>query len=90
MALATQPSILLLDEPTSGMGPEETQKTAEIVNQLKGNLTILVIEHDMDFVRSVSERITVLDRGVLLTEGTYAEIQTDDRVIKAYLGKGRR
>lgn len=90
MALATHPSILLLDEPTSGMGPEETKKTAEIVKQLKGNLTILIIEHDMDFVRSVSERITVLDRGLFLTEGTYAEIKTDDRVIKAYLGKGRQ
>ena len=89
MALATQPSILLLDEPTSGMGQEETRKTAEIVNRLKGKLTILIIEHDMDFVRSVSERITVLDCGVFLTEGTYDEIKVDDRVIKAYLGKGR-
>jgi urea ABC transporter ATP-binding protein UrtD len=90
MALATRPSLLLLDEPTSGMGAEETRQTAEIINQLKGDLTILIIEHDMDFVRTVSERITVLNRGVFLTEGTYDEVKTDERVIEAYLGRGRR
>jgi branched-chain amino acid transport system ATP-binding protein len=89
MALATNPALLLLDEPTSGMGREETQKTAELITQLKGNLTILVIEHDMDFVRSVSERITVFYRGSVLTEGTYNEVKTDQRVIEAYLGRGR-
>jgi len=89
MALATRPSLLLLDEPTSGMGAEETRRTAEIIHQLKGDLTILIIEHDMDFVRTVSERITVLNRGVFLTEGTYDEVKTDERVIEAYLGRGR-
>ena len=88
MALATDPTLLLLDEPTSGMGPEETQKTAELILGLKGSLTILVIEHDMDFVKSVSEKITVLNRGNFLTEGTYEEVKSDERVIEAYLGKG--
>ncbi|MBW2058422.1 MAG: ABC transporter ATP-binding protein [Deltaproteobacteria bacterium] len=90
MALATEPTLLLLDEPTSGMGREETEKTAELIRRLRGELTILVIEHDMDFVRSVSERITVLYRGGFLTEGTYDEIKADDRVIEAYLGRGRQ
>ncbi|MFH1933932.1 MAG: ABC transporter ATP-binding protein [Pseudomonadota bacterium] len=90
MVLATNPTLLLLDEPTSGMGTEETQKTTELIKQLKGDLTVLIIEHDMDFVRSVSERITVLDRGGFLTEGTYDEIKSDERVIEAYLGKVRR
>ncbi len=89
MALSTRPSLLLLDEPTSGMGAEETRRTAEIINQLKGDLTILIIEHDMDFVRTVSEQISVLNRGRLLTEGTYEEVKTDGRVIEAYLGKRR-
>ena len=89
MVLATNPALLLLDEPTSGMGREETQKTAELINKLKGGLTILVIEHDMDFVRSVSERITVLYRGSVLTEGSYKEVKADERVIEAYLGRGR-
>ena len=90
MVLATNPTLLLLDEPTSGMGTEETQKTTELIKQLKGDLTVLIIEHDMDFVRSVSERITVLDKGGFLTEGTYDEIKSDERVIEAYLGKVRR
>jgi branched-chain amino acid transport system ATP-binding protein len=90
MALSTRPSLLLLDEPTSGMGVEETRQTAEIISQLKGDLTILIIEHDMDFVRTVTERITVLNRGQFLTEGIYDEVKADKRVIEAYLGKGRQ
>ena len=90
MALAAGPSLLLLDEPTSGMGAEETKMTAEIVNQLKGEITTLIIEHDMDFVRSVSESITVLNMGRFLTEGSYEQIKTDEQVIQAYLGKGRK
>lgn len=89
MALAMEPKLLLLDEPTSGMGQDETFKTVELVNKLKGDLTIVVIEHDMEFVRSVAEKITVLDNGGLLTEGSYESIRTDERVINAYLGRGR-
>ena len=89
MALATNPDLLLLDEPTSGMGREETRKTAELVLRLKGSRTILVIEHDMAFVRQVADSITVLSKGEVLTEGTYESVKDDQRVIEAYLGKGR-
>ena len=89
MALAMNPTILLLDEPTSGMGHDETRRTAELINSLKGSYTIVVIEHDMEFVRSVADKITVLDGGTFLTEGNYEEIRSDDRVINAYLGRGR-
>jgi branched-chain amino acid transport system ATP-binding protein len=89
MAFATKPKLMLLDEPTSGMGREETTKTAALIKKLRGDRTILVIEHDMEFVKSVSERITVLYRGNVLTEGTYDEIKNDERVVNAYLGKER-
>lgn len=89
MAFATKPKLLLLDEPTSGMGREETAKTVALIKKLRGDRTILVIEHDMEFVKSVAERITVLYRGNVLTEGTYDEIKSDERVVNAYLGKGR-
>jgi urea ABC transporter ATP-binding protein UrtD len=89
MALATEPSLLLLDEPTSGMGRDETSKTAALIRRVREGRTVLVIEHDMDFVRSVAERITVLFRGELLTQGTYDEVKVDERVIDAYLGRGR-
>jgi len=88
MALATKPKLLLLDEPTSGMGPDETRKTAELVKGLGRELTIVVIEHDMEFVRSVAETITVLNNGALLAQGTYDTIKNDKRVVDAYLGKG--
>jgi len=88
MALATKPRLLLLDEPTSGMGPDETRKTAELIKSLGRDLTIVVIEHDMEFVRSVAKTITVLSNGKLLAQGTYDEIKSDRRVIDAYLGKG--
>lgn len=89
MALATEPDLLLLDEPTSGMGRDETNRTAELIRRVRRGRTVLVIEHDMDFVRSVAERITVLFRGGLLTQGTYDEVKVDERVIDAYLGRGR-
>lgn len=89
MALATNPKLLLLDEPTSGMGHDETAKTAELIKRLKGDLTIVVIEHDMEFVRSVADKITVLCNGRFLAEGTYEAIKSDERVVNAYLGKGR-
>lgn len=89
MALASNPELLLLDEPTSGMGTDETRKTAELVLRLKGSRTILVIEHDMAFVRQVADSITVLSKGEVLTEGMYESVKDDPRVIEAYLGKGR-
>jgi len=90
MALAVEPKLLLLDEPAAGMGKEETARTVELIHRLKGSRTILVIEHDMEFVRAVAERITVLFKGGLLTQGTYDEVKMDERVIDAYLGRGRR
>jgi urea transport system ATP-binding protein len=85
--LMTQdPRVLLLDEPTAGMTQAETKRTAEIVNELKGRHTVLVVEHDMAFVRMIAETITVMHLGKILAEGDINEIENDARVREAYLG----
>ena len=86
VALAGEPKLLLLDEPTSGMSPAETARMIDLIGSLPRTLAILMIEHDMDVVFSVADRITVLCYGEVLATGTPAEIQADHRVREVYLG----
>jgi branched-chain amino acid transport system ATP-binding protein len=87
-ATATNPRILLLDEPAAGMNPAETHEITELIGELrtKGGYTILVIEHDMHVVEGISDRVVALDHGLKIAEGSFEHVATDPRVVEAYLG----
>jgi urea transport system ATP-binding protein len=87
MLLMQDPKLLLLDEPVAGMTDDETARTAELFLELKGRHSLMVVEHDMSFIKSISEIVTVLSEGSVLAQGTLEEVQNDERVIEVYLGR---
>ncbi len=87
MLLMQDPKLLLLDEPVAGMTDHETERTAELFLTLKGQHSLLVVEHDMAFIAAIAETVTVLSEGRVLAEGTLAQVQSDERVIEVYLGR---
>jgi len=87
MLLALDPSILLVDEPIAGMTHQETERTAELLQSLAGTRTVVVVEHDMDFIRSIAKTVTVLHQGRVLAEGSMDRVQNDPTVIEVYLGE---
>ena len=90
MLLAQNPKLLLVDEPAAGMTDEETHKTGELLTRLADQHSIIVIEHDMVFVRQIARKVTVLHQGTVLCEGTVNEVQNDERVMEVYLGKKKQ
>jgi len=87
MLLIQNPKLLLLDEPVAGMSTEETERTTELIKTLVGEHTVVVVDHDMDFIRSIANRVSVLHEGRLLAEGKMDEIQNNPEVIEVYLGE---
>jgi urea transport system ATP-binding protein len=86
MLLMQNPELLLVDEPVAGMTPQEIERTARLLQSLAGDHSVIVVEHDMDFVRSIARRVTVLHEGRVLAEGDMDKVQNDPRVIEVYLG----
>jgi branched-chain amino acid transport system ATP-binding protein len=86
LALALDPKVLLLDEPTAGMGMEDVERTIELIRRIRTGRTVVMVEHNMNVVAGLADRVTVLQYGRVLVEGPYAEIRHDPRVIAAYLG----
>jgi urea transport system ATP-binding protein len=89
MLVAQSPQVLLLDEPVAGLTDEETVRTAELIKSLAGDHTVLVIEHDMEFIRDLNAPVTVLHQGSVLTEGSLDDVKKDPRVIEVYLGQSQ-
>ncbi|VTZ27619.1 Urea ABC transporter ATP-binding protein UrtD (fragment) [Methylocella tundrae] len=85
--VATDADLLLLDEPTAGMGPAETSRTADLIRGLQGRHAVLVIDHDMSFIEQLNGRVTVMHMGQFLKEGSVAEIRKDPEVAAVYLGR---
>jgi urea transport system ATP-binding protein len=86
MLLMQNPELLLVDEPVAGMTPQEIERTANLLKSLEGEHSVVVVEHDMEFVRSIAKRVTVLHEGRVLAEGNMNQVQNDSRVIEVYLG----
>ncbi|HTE42718.1 MAG TPA: urea ABC transporter ATP-binding protein UrtD [Steroidobacteraceae bacterium] len=87
MLLIQEPQLLLVDEPVAGMTPQETERTAELLTLLAGEHSVVVVEHDMDFVRSIAKTVTVLHEGSVLAEGSIDDVQNNQKVIEVYLGE---
>lgn len=88
MLMASKPKLMLLDEPVAGMGRRETEKTAELLHKIKKESSIIVVEHDMNFAKDVSDSVTVFHEGEILDEGTMNSVQSNEKVISVYLGRG--
>ena len=88
ISLAQEPEVLLLDEPTAGMGSEDVVRITQLIGRVAAGRTVVLVEHNLRVVADLSQRITVLQRGKVLVQGTYAEVRSDQRVIDAYLGGG--
>jgi urea transport system ATP-binding protein len=87
MLLVQDPQLLLLDEPVAGMTDQETERTAELFLRLKGQHSLIVVEHDMAFIKAIAETVTVLCDGAVLAQGPLSQVQADPRVIEVYLGR---
>ena len=87
MLLMQDPKLLLLDEPVAGMTDQETHRTAELFLKLRGKQSLVVVEHDMSFIKTIAEKITVLSEGSVLAEGTFEQVQANEKVIEVYLGR---
>ncbi len=87
MMLVQEPKLMLVDEPVAGMTPQETERTAELLVSLAGERSVVVVEHDMDFVRSIARTVTVLHEGSVLAEGSIDKVQNDPKVVEVYLGE---